>query len=105
MREKFLDCLQNICSYWITTPLDRPEFQKRVKEQGEIRYRMEGMLFTILVLFDGGHGLMPAFDITPSPHETDAEYHREQGENWWDTKVINNAQLHEIYSARRRREK
>jgi len=102
MREKFLDHLQGICNYWISTPLDRPEFQDRLKEQGEVRYRMEGMLFSMLVLFDGGSGFMPAFDITPSPHETDAEFHRERGENWWDTKVINDTQLHEIYSSRER---
>lgn len=84
MRRMFLDHLTGIVRYWEMTKIDRPEFVEAVqKAGGELRYRMEGALFSILVMLDGCSGGMPAFDIYPSPHEEDAAYHRENGENWW----------------------
>lgn len=101
MRKMFLDHLSATVRYWATTDISRPEFAKDLAKQGEVLYRLEGLMFSFLVALDGGTGL-PAFDLIPSPHESDKDYHQENGENWWDTIVINNTQLHEEWSAKGR---
>ena len=95
MREQFLRHLMDIRDYWTKADISRPEFQDALKRDGEVRYRMEGMLFSILVMFDGGSGMMPSFDIRPSPHPADQAFRKSRDENWWTHKTINNTQLHE----------
>lgn len=98
MREKFLDQIRVNLDYWLTTDLGRPEFRKALQDQGEARYRMEGLVFSILVLIDGGTGAMPAIDLIPSPHPSDEEFHRNEGSNWWPSGVvINECQLHDLW--------
>lgn len=106
MRVMFFRHIHAIADNWITTDLTRPEFLKAVAKDGELRYRMEGMIFSFLVLLDGGAGMMPAFDLSPSPHESDEEFHRSEGSNWWPKGVvINECQLHELWSMWKRGEK
>lgn len=84
-RDAFMKHLVGIMRYW--------ENEERAPTSKE---KLEGMLFSTLVLFDGGSGFMPAFDITPAPHPDDKEFRRGEGENWWPEKVINDIQLHEM---------
>jgi hypothetical protein len=49
-----------------------------------------------LAMFDGCSMGIPALNITPSPAPEDKEFHRSEGENWWDPVVINDdSSLHE----------
>lgn len=99
MREMFIRHLAGIADYWAKTDLSRPEFQDSIqKAGGETQWRMHGMLHSFLVLFDGGSGMMPAFNITPDPHPSDEDFHREEGSNWWVSEVINDCQLHDLYN-------
>lgn len=101
MRAMFIAHLTHTAKYWATVDLSRPEFQKGIQEQGEALYRLEGFLFSVLVALDGGAGL-PGFDLIPSPHPTDEQYHKDNGQNWWPAGVvINNCQLHDIFSTGR----
>lgn len=90
------DHLDGIARYWARVQLD--------PGRDSVQDRLDGLLFSILVTLDGGSGGMPSFDLVPSTHEDDESYHRENGENWWpaDT-VINECQLHEVWSARNRK--
>ena len=51
--------------YWAKTDLTRPEFLTEVAKKGEVLYRLEGLVHSILATFDGVCADMPAFDLTP----------------------------------------
>jgi len=68
----------------------------------DVRGKLEGLAFSILVIIDGGSMELPAFDLTPSPHPDDKKYLKDRGENWYPNTVINDdVQLHELFSARK----
>ena len=79
-----LDHFMGLANYWSKLP-DKTDKEK-----------LDGLLFSILVTFDGGSGMMPAFDITPCPHESDKQYCIDSGDNYWEPTVINSCQLHEL---------
>lgn len=98
MREKFLDHIIAMTGYWAS------EGNSNVPKDMPAKERMEGLVHSLLVMFDGGNGAMPAFDISCAPHEDDEEYCKGQGENWVPMGVvINDCQLHDAYNARNRR--
>lgn len=100
MRKMLLDYINQIRDYWLTVDVSGKEFQAQLAKDGEARYRMDGFIHSMLVMFDGGSMAMPALDITPSPHESDEQYHKDQGENWWpDDVIINDVQLHDEWNA------
>lgn len=100
MRTKFVDHIRSLVVYWAKTDLKAPEFAALLKEKGEVLYRMEGLVHSILTTLDGCSGMMPSFDLLPSPHPTDAATCREYGENWWVNVVINECMLHDLWHAR-----
>lgn len=71
VRAAFLRQLKNYAKYWATIPDTTP------------LERCEGLVFSILVIFDGESEL-PAMDIKFLPHPTDKDYHRQRGENWYE---------------------
>lgn len=83
VRKMFLNQLRATKEYWLN--------ESRAKTESE---RMNGLIHSILVIFDGGTGL-PAFDLIPSPHEGDKDYLTSLGEKHFSKEVINNCQLHE----------
>ena len=86
-REMLFRHLLGIADYWAEVGMTRQEVAR-------------GVLHSVFVTFDGGSSNMPAFDIVPSPHPSDKAYHKDQGENYWPTKVIiNECQLHDMLSA------
>jgi hypothetical protein len=98
MRGKFLDHIINMTAYWAG------EGNSNVPKEMPTKERMEGLVHSLLVMFDGGNGAMPAFAIACAPHPDDEEFHKSQGENWVPPDVIiNDCQLHDEYNARNRR--
>lgn len=91
MRHLFMERIGNIMNYWVDTPVG-------FHGKGELRYRMEGMVHSLLVMFDGCSVDTPAFDIVPSLHEDDQKFHISQGENYWSSVPINECQLHELWN-------
>lgn len=89
-RTKFLEHIKDIKNFWLNVE-GRSESEK-----------MYGLVFSILVLFDGGSGMMPAFDIVPAPDPTDKQYCIDNGEKYFEKEVINDCQLHEIWSRMRK---
>jgi hypothetical protein len=83
VREMFLEQCKACVRYWRSTEIPSDIIKSNI-ERGvdEITYRMEGVLFSLLVLLDGGSG-MPGFIVCPSPHHSDKEYCKEEGEDWF----------------------
>ncbi len=83
-RKIFIDHLKVLAVYWGNLPNKTP------------LERTEGMLHSVLVTLDGGAGFLPAYDVIPSPHSEDKEFHISRGENYYVPIVINDCQLHEL---------
>ena len=65
--------------------------------------RMEGLAFSILVLLDGESADLPAFTVSPCPHETDMAYAKERGEDWYPQEGMDiSGGLHEKWHEIRR---
>lgn len=93
VRKKFLDSVRGIAKYWAS--------ESRAQT---VQERCDGVAFSILVLLDGGHGMMPGFTVAASPHEDDREYRRELGEDWFPVSDCEHdiaGSLHEQYYGRR----
>lgn len=59
---------------------------------------MEGLIFSVIVMLDGGFAGLPAVDLRLAPHETDKEYHTSIGEKYYESgMLINNCQLHDLW--------
>lgn len=85
-RKLFLDRIRGDAQYWAELP------GKTAQE------RCDGLAFSILCIFDGVTMALPAMDIQLSPHEDDMEFHKKNGENWFEPDMlINDCHLHDLY--------
>lgn len=100
-RDMMFEHMASCLVYWRDLPADR--FSLRDGERSELHARMEGFLFSLLVMFDGGSGNIPALDISPAPHPDDEGYCRDTlRANWWpEATVINDTQMHEVFPWKR----
>lgn len=90
VREKIINQMRASAKYWGSSKVDPSSIQER----------LDGLVFSILVMFDGGNIDIPAIDMVPSPHPTDKEYCISKGENWYEPgMVINDCQMHELLCA------
>lgn len=84
-RGRVLDHIRALRDYWAN--------ETRVASEKD---RLDGLCFSILVMFDGCAGGLPAMDIHLAPHPSDANYQRRQGENWFEPgMMINDCQMHD----------
>lgn len=90
MRGVILGHIRSTLEYWTTVKLDKVD----IENGDELRHRMNGLVFSILVMFDGGASGIPTLNIIPSPHPSDEEFHKNEGTNWWSEIVINECELH-----------
>tara|TARA_R110000868_G_scaffold162439_1_gene393707 strand:+ start:40912 stop:41217 length:306 start_codon:yes stop_codon:yes gene_type:complete len=87
VRKEFLYQVSAISSYWASLP-NKTEIE-----------RCEGVAFSILNILDGCSSL-PAFDLLVSPHEDDKQFNIDEGEDYYEDKMmINNCMLHEEFCA------
>ena len=49
----------------------------------DTREKLSGLAFSILSTLDGGGDGLPGFTVTSTPHSSDKDYAKEQGENWF----------------------
>jgi hypothetical protein len=78
VRDKFLYYIKSLEKYWLELP------NKTVEE------RLNGLIFSILVTFDGESIEFPAMDIVLSPHPSDKQYHIDRGDKWYSNKIAFN---------------
>ena len=84
VRQQVLDLMRAYIGVWL-------------KEDRETeRERMEGLVFSILNIFDGTTLDLPAMDIVLRPHADDKQFFIDEGQRWYeDGMVINDCLLHE----------
>lgn len=90
MREMFLAHCQSIAFYW-----------SRLEDKTP-RERCDGVVFSMLNIFDGCSGGFPcAIDLIMAPHPESKEYDISNDENWVESgQVINDdVMLHELFFA------
>lgn len=102
MQDFFLHHLWQVVRYWEKvedSPLPHNNFTITPKTVAE---RLEGMAFSFLAMLDGSCMDLPSFEVYPSPHPEDKEFHREEGENWWaceedEISIHGQDALHELW--------
>ncbi len=70
VRAELLQHFASIVDFWI-------------KVEGTERWRMEGIVHSILVTLDGDAANFPAFILAPKPQPSDREYYVSRGENYF----------------------
>lgn len=84
VRDQFLDHCHSLVDYWLNE-----------SRTPDVKDKMNGLVFSILNIFDGTTAALPAFDIIPSPHPSDKAYCQSNGDNWYEAVVINDCHLHD----------
>lgn len=74
VQERFMHQLAQYVRYWAN--VTDPHF-------ASIEQRLSALAFGFLNMLDGTTMGLPAFEVVPSPHSSDKEYHQERGTNWW----------------------
>jgi hypothetical protein len=87
VRDELMRTIWAAVSYWEKLP---------EKQVHTVRERLSGLAFSILATLDGC-GAMPAFSVTPVPHESDKDYFQSQGENWYPTNEPDLGMLHDFF--------
>jgi len=95
VEEMILRHIWTLVGYWDTMVGERPT-----------RDRLSGLAFSILTMLDGCGMDIPAFklvphppriELVPDPHPSDEEYHKENGDNWFDPETVIETMLHEAF--------
>ena len=86
-QQEFLNHVHDVSDYWASLPDKIPQ------------ERCDGVAFSILVMLDGESMGLPAMDISLSPHPSNKEFLKSQGENWFECGMVINddCALHELY--------
>lgn len=71
VRDEFLHTVWDYIDYW-----------NRVDNGYLTKERLAGLAFSILVILDG-ESVLPGFEVIPSPHHTDKQYHIDREEDWY----------------------
>jgi len=97
-REEFLQVLEALADYWPTVV-------------GSMEEAVDGMVFSMLTMLDGGNGVLPGFEVVPAPHPDDKQYHQAEGKNWWPplkkgvVGIHGDCMLHEVWSMRKQKQR
>lgn len=88
VREQLLRHMKALAEYWDN--VDRPTTLEKI----------EGALFSTLVIFDGGTVGLPAFDIVVRPHPEDEQFHKDHGDNWYEDGMVigDDTELHHEFA-------
>lgn len=95
VRDMFLHQCAGIAYYWATLPtMSAGETTPRT-----ILDRCNGVVFSILNIFDGTSMGLPAIDLVLRPHPSDKKYHQDEGTEWFKSGEAFNEEehLHSIY--------
>jgi hypothetical protein len=104
-KEEMLDRLLNqfdaLVEYWHKVKVTEKECKPG---ESVVKYRLEGLLFSIFATLDGCSMGLPAFHLVPDPHPADPDTLKEQGENWWplcgdqvrEQSINNDVSLHDM---------
>lgn len=87
-RAIFLDQIKALCAFWASG-----------EDKGSTLERCEGVAFSILNIFDGRSGFLPAHDIIVRPHPEDKQFCISQGSDYYEDGICINddCHLHELF--------
>lgn len=91
VRDMMLDHIHHMVEYWTNVEATRGDRPLTVKD------RVEGVAFSILVMLDGDSMTLPAVTLRLDPHPDDKEYHRSEGENWFEPGMEISDRLHDHF--------
>lgn len=77
VRELFIGHVDRMIFYWKNLQPD-----PNLSEAEVLEWRLEGLTHSIFATLDGCTSL-PGFIVAPMPHETDREFHQDEGVNWF----------------------
>ena len=92
VRGRLLKEIHRIVDYW-----DKVENRSTYE-------KLNGLAFSILSMLDGGYVDLPSFIVAPRPHESDKNFHKDNGENWFPENLNSKIEcdlggtLHEYYA-------
>jgi hypothetical protein len=86
VRAMFIYRMRDIAKYWAESSRNQT-----------VEDRCSGVVFSILALLDGVNGGLPGFKLIPCPHESDEEYLKQRGENWFPDDVDIAGELHDMF--------
>lgn len=72
VRDLFLKKAKHIALYWANE-----------SRTPDVLEKIEGAFHSLFATMDGCSCGLPGFAIVPVCHESDADWHRDQGENWF----------------------
>lgn len=76
VRDLFLEQIASLVDHWINE--DRAP---------KLKDKMNGLVHSILVIFDGKSSDMPAFIVAPMPHKNDKDYNINKGNEWFPENI------------------
>ena len=89
VRDELMKTIKGLAKDWADVPGKTPQ------------ERCDGVALSILAIIDGADIVLPAMDITLSPHPLDKHFCRSDGKNWYEPgMIINICQMHELYFRR-----
>ena len=86
VREHLLDHIRSAISYWASV-----SGKGNYKDNREI---LAGLAFSMLTIIDGTSSADFSFDLTVRCDSSDPDYHRENGENWYQDGMVINEAIH-----------
>lgn len=95
LRDDFFHVVAALARYWAeTAPVESP------------MARCEGLVFSIMNIFDGTNMTLPAIDLVMHPHPDDKKYCEEEGDDWVAEGTVINADvmMHELWIDYQRRQ-
>lgn len=90
-RDMLLEYIWTMVRYWGTGEGSYVDLDKPIND------RLSGVAFSILAMLDGTTDHLPGFRLVPTPHPDDEQYHRDEGENWFDPANAVEDMLHEHF--------
>jgi hypothetical protein len=84
-RNLFLDCIESCIQYWEKVEIDEDTKKYLLKNNiSELRWKMEGVAFSILVIIDGGAGNFPGSCLLiPFCSDEDKKEFKKMGEKYF----------------------
>lgn len=88
LREDFLGTIRDMVHVWNSPDID-----------GDTKYKLEGLAFSILAMFDGCNPGIPTMDIVMRPHPEDKQFFIDNCEDWIEDGMIINddVSLHDMW--------
>ena len=70
------------------------DYWEKESRRPDARGKLTGLAFSILAMIDGSNIGIPAIDLVLRPHPDDEQYHKDEGENWWEDGMAINDEVH-----------